>query len=62
MDIKNSISGIIGSRYREHKFDSMPQAKVKQISLKKRLGYKPQIFKITHPKTKKYFYSIVEPK
>lgn len=61
----NLINKVLGNKavYKAHKYNTIEEAKKKQLQMKKDFGYKPNIFKETHPKMPKYLkFVVVEPK
>ena len=48
--------------YKEFSFLKVSRAKKKAKVMKEKYGYKPEVFKVTHPVTKKSKYVVVKPK
>ena len=48
-------------KYREFSYINIGGAKKKAAQMKKLYGYKPSVFKVTHPTTKKSKYVVVQP-
>ena len=52
-------------KYRGHtvyRFRKKKNAQKKQSQIKRMYGFKPGIYKVTNPKTKKYFYTVTKAK
>lgn len=48
--------------YIVHRFKKMSRATQKAKQMKKEYGYKPSVFKVYNPKSKKTTYAVVKPK
>jgi len=46
----------------EHKFTNINAAKGKAAQLARKYGYRPEVFKVTNPRTRKTIFVVVEPK